>query len=128
MHLLLSVNNPLINSLQLVKKMVRFYPLEQAMVQMERKVMEGALFYQTMAEHEIFPKRMVSLVKVGEEVNKMAEVFEKLNQQYADETENASKAISSVLEPILIIFIGLFVGIILIAMYLPLFEIGSGMQ
>jgi type IV pilus assembly protein PilC len=98
------------------------------MVQMERKVMEGALFYQTMAEHEIFPKRMVSLVKVGEEVNKMAEVFEKLNQQYADETENASKAISSVLEPILIIFIGLFVGIILIAMYLPLFEIGSGMQ
>ena len=74
------------------------------------------------------PKRMTSLIKVAEEVNKLADVFEQIQKQYSDETENSSKTISSLLEPFLIIFIGLFVGIILIAMYLPLFEIGSGMK
>jgi type IV pilus assembly protein PilC len=129
MSLLTGVNNPLVNSITLVRKMVRFYPLEKALGEIEQDILNGALFYKAMSRHtDIFPKRMISLVKVAEEVNKLAEVFDQIRKQYADETENSTKTISSLLEPFLIIFIGLFVGVILVAMYLPLFEIGSGMQ
>lgn len=128
MSLLIRVNNPLVSSMLLVRKMVRFYPLEEALHQMEEDILKGALLYESMSKHKIFPKRMVSLVKVAEEVNKLAIVFEQIQKQYESETENSSKTISSLLEPFLIIFIGFFVGVILIAMYLPLFELGSGIQ
>lgn len=128
MALLTGVENPLVNSINLVRKMVSFYPLEKALEEIEQGIIRGNLFHKTLAEHDIFPLKMVSLIKVGEEVNKLSEVFMQLHKQYASETENSSKTIGSLMEPILIIFIGLFVGIILIAMYLPLFEIGSGMQ
>lgn len=127
MNLLIRVNNPLVSSLVLVKKMVRFYPLEIALEEIEKDILQGELLFQAMAKHTIFPNRMISLIKVAEEVNKLDEVFDRLYNQYTEETENSSKTISSLLEPFLIIFIGLFVGVILIAMYLPLFEIGSGM-
>ncbi len=128
MSLLIRVNNPLVGSMGLVRKMVQFYPLETALVQMEEDILKGSLLCDAMAKHAIFPKRMVSLVRVAEEVNKLATVFEQIQIQYEGETENSSKTIGSLLEPFLIIFIGFFVGIILIAMYLPLFEMGSGIQ
>lgn len=128
MSLLTGVNNPLVNSIALVRKMVKFYPLEMALVEIEKDIVNGALFHTSLAKHSIFPKRMTSLVKVAEEVNKLTTVFQQIHKQYSDETENSSKTISSLMEPFLIIFIGLFVGVILIAMYLPLFEIGSGIQ
>lgn len=128
MSLLTGVNNPLVNSISLVRKMVRFYPLERALSEIENDIINGALFHTSLAKHSFFPERMVALIKVAEEVNKLTTVFEQIHKQYSDETENSSKVISSLLEPVLIIFIGLFVGIILVAMYLPLFEIGSGIQ
>ncbi|MBL4707499.1 MAG: type II secretion system F family protein [Flavobacteriales bacterium] len=128
MSLLIRVNNPLVSSMLLVRKMMKFYPLEEALIQMEKDILKGSLLYESMSKHSIFPKRMVSLVKVAEEVNKLTIVFEQIQSQYDSETENSSKTISSLLEPFLIIFIGFFVGIILIAMYLPLFELGSGIQ
>lgn len=128
MNLLIRVNNPLINSIALVRRMVSFYPLENALKSMENDIMKGSLLHESMSKHSIFPKRMISLIKVAEEVNKLAIVFEQIQIQYESETENSSKTIGSLLEPFLIIFIGFFVGIILIAMYLPLFELGSGIQ
>lgn len=128
MSLLAAVNNPLVNSIALVRKMVQFYPLEKALLKVEEDILRGSMFYEALSKHSIFPKRMISLIKVAEEVNKLSAVFHQIQKQYANETENSSKTIGSLMEPFLIIFIGLFVGAILIAMYLPLFEIGSGMQ
>jgi type IV pilus assembly protein PilC len=128
MSLLIRVNNPLVGSINLVSKMVRFYPLETALAEMEQDILKGALLYESMKKHRIFPNRMISLIKVAEEVNKLATVFEQIQIQYESETENSSKTIGSLLEPFLIIFIGFFVGTILVAMYLPLFELGSGIQ
>lgn len=128
MALLTSVNNPLVNSLALVRRMVQFYPMEIALDATEKDIVNGELFHTALKKHNIFPKRMVSLIRVAEEVNKLEDVFKRLNKQYTNETENSTKTISSLLEPILIIFIGSFVGVILVAMYLPLFDIGNIMQ
>jgi type IV pilus assembly protein PilC len=71
---------------------------------------------------------MIALVKVGEEVNQMGLIFEKLSNQFSDEVEHETKVLGSLIEPALIIFLGLFVAIILISMYLPLFQLSTSIQ
>ena len=68
---------------------------------------------------------MISLLKVAEEVNQLDTMFAKLAKQYSDEVEHQTSIIGSLIEPIMIIFLGLLVAIILVAMYLPLFQMGS---
>ena len=68
---------------------------------------------------------MISLLKVAEEVNKLDEMFKTLATQYSTEVDHRSKILGKLIEPILIIFIAGFVAIILIAMYLPLFELSK---
>ena len=65
------------------------------------------------------------MVKVAEETNKTEYVFEKLNAQYNADIQQKSKMLSTLLEPLIIIFVGLFVGVILISMYLPMFKLSS---
>ena len=65
------------------------------------------------------------LIKVGEEVNRLDYFFEKISVQYTEEVEYRTNTISSLLEPFIIIFLGLIVGVILIAMYLPMFQMSN---
>ncbi len=68
---------------------------------------------------------MLSLIKVAEEVNQLDVIFGKLAKQYGDEVEHQTSLIGSLIEPVMIIFLGLLVAVILIAMYLPLFQLSS---
>ena len=80
-----------------------------------------------MSKFPIYDKRMVSLVKVGEEVNQLDTVFNRLKTQYMDDVDYQTGIVGSILEPLMIILIGLFVGVILIAMYLPIFKLSTSM-
>jgi len=62
---------------------------------------------------------------VGEEVNQLGPLFGQLAHQYNEEIEHRSALMGSLIEPILIVFIALFVAFILVAMYLPLFELSN---
>ena len=128
MNLLISSKIPILRAIDLIKKMIGFYPIEVALTQIEAEILQGNSLHQSMSAHEVFPKRMVSLVKVGEEVNQLEEFFEKIAKQYTDEIEHQTGLIGSLIEPIMIIFLGLVVGIILIAMYLPLFQLSNSFQ
>ena len=68
---------------------------------------------------------MVSLIKVGEEVNQLDIVFNRLKNQYMEEVDYQTSMASGILEPLMIVFVGIFVGIILISMYLPIFELST---
>lgn len=125
LNLLIGAGLPLVEALELVGKMVRFYPLERALLTIQDGIMKGDALHESLARYPIFPRRLVSLVKVAEEVNQLDLIFGKLAEQYQGEVEHRTSLISSVLEPVLIISIGLFVGIILVAMYLPLFKLGT---
>ena len=105
--------------------MIDFYPIEVSLQQIELQILQGVPLNQGMSEHNIYPKRMVSLVKVGEEVNQLELFFDKIAIQYSEEVEYQTAILSSVIEPIIIIFLGLIVGTILISMYLPLFKLGN---
>jgi type IV pilus assembly protein PilC len=125
MNLLISAKTPLITAIDLVKKMVGFYPIEVSLQIVQDDILKGVPLNQSMSKFKIYNKRMISLIKVAEEVNQLDSMFEKLAKQYSDEVEHQTSILGSLIEPVMIIFLGLLVTIILIAMYLPLFQMST---
>lgn len=114
-------------ALDLVRNMIEYYPMEQALEEVKNEVVkEGKLLNESLAKHSIFPKKLVALIKLSEEVNAPELIFEKLHQQYSAEIEHQQAVVGKLIEPIFIILLGVFVGFILVAMYLPMFEMSSG--
>jgi type IV pilus assembly protein PilC len=68
---------------------------------------------------------MISLLKVAEQTNQNEYIFERLTRQYNEDIQHQSKLLSTVLEPLIIVFLGAIVGVILIAMYLPMFKLST---
>lgn len=116
---------PVLNSVQMAKRMIRFSPLQDALTKMEDKIMKGVSLHESIKGNKIFDNKMASLIKVAEETNQTEYIFEKLNQQYSQEVQQKSKLLSTLLEPFIIVVIGLFVGVILVSMYLPMFKLSS---
>lgn len=116
---------PMVNSIQLVKRMIDFYPLQSALETVEEQLLKGASLSQSLKQHKLFDDKMIALVKVAEETNKTEFIFDRLNQQYNTQVQQQSKMLSTIMEPIIILFVGILVGVILIAMYLPMFKLSS---
>lgn len=125
MALLSAAKVPVVSSIGLVKKMIAFYPLQQALQQVETGILKGAALSESLRQNNIFDAKMIALVKVAEETNTTEFIFERLHQQYHIEVQQRSKTLATVTEPLIIVFIGVLVGIILIAMYLPMFKLSS---
>jgi type IV pilus assembly protein PilC len=127
MNLLISAKNPLLNSIGLVKKMIDYYPIQTALTVVEDDIMHGKLLNESMREFSIFPKKMNALIKVAEEVNKLDVIFKSLDEQYTKELDYQSEVFGKLLEPFIIVFISVIVGFIVVAMYLPMIEINTGL-
>jgi type IV pilus assembly protein PilC len=125
MELLIGSKIPMLQSIQLVKQMVGFYPIEKSLDEVEENVLSGISLNKSLSYHSIYPKKMISLIKVGEEVNQLDLFFNKISEQYSDEIEYQTTLLSKFMEPLIIVVLGGIVGTILIAMYLPLFKLGQ---
>ena len=101
------------------------YPIETSLVEVKNDILGGKPLHASLSKFSIYNKRMISLIKVAEEVNQLDTMFKKLAQQYTEEVEHQTGILGSLIEPIMIIFLGLLVAIILVAMYLPLFQMSS---
>lgn len=123
--LLTTAKVPVLNSIQLTKKMIDFYPLQAALANAESSILSGKNLSESLKKHNVFDRKMISLLKVAEETNQNEFIFERLTTQYNEEIQYKSKMLSTVLEPLIIIFLGAFVAIILIAMYLPMFTLST---
>ncbi|MEQ9187499.1 MAG: type II secretion system F family protein [Cryomorphaceae bacterium] len=128
MHLLLASHHPLVKSLALVRSMVAYYPIEQSLQNAEELIISGKSLSYVFAQSKFYPHKMIALIRMAEEVNQLDTVFARLHEQYSNEVKYKSELLSNVLEPVMIIGIGVSVGIILVAMYLPLFQLSSGIQ
>ncbi len=125
LSLLLGSKVPLTKSISLASQMVSFYPLLTPLKEIEKDLINGLAFHKSISRHEIFPKRMSSLIKVAEEINHLDTYLQKIANQFMEDVDYKISIISNLLEPIIIIILGTVVGLILIAMYLPLFELNS---
>lgn len=125
MQLLISSRIPLLKAISLSRKTIGFYPLEVALQKIEVSVMSGRSLHDSLSDFKVFPAKMVQLVKVGEEINKLEDFFKNLGDQYVQEVEYQTNTVSKLIEPLIIIFLGLVVGFILISMYLPMFQMSN---
>lgn len=125
MRLLVSTDIPLLRAISLVRQMVNYYPIETSLLIVEQDLMNGESLHASLGKFSFYPAKLVQLIKVGEEVNRLDYFFEKISAQYTEEVEYRTNMISSLLEPFIIIFLGLVVGLILIAMYLPMFQMSN---
>lgn len=125
MRLLTETNTPLLQALELVRQMITFYPVEQSLRLAQGDILLGSSLSTALSKYDFYPAKFIQMIRIAEEVNKLEHFFEQLSQQYTEEVEYKTNAISGLLEPLIIIFLGLVVGVILIAMYLPMFQMSS---
>lgn len=116
---------PMLNSIQMARKMLKFFPVQDALDTMEVRILQGISLHQSLMGNDVFDHKMISLVKVAEETNQTEYIFKKLNEQYVVELQQKSKMLSTIMEPLIIVIIGFFVGVILVSMYLPMFRLSS---
>lgn len=116
---------PVVNSIQLVKQMIDFQPLQTALENVEQDILKGNSLSDSLQKHAFFDDKMVALVRVAEETNQTEFIFDRLNKQYNTQVQQQSKMLSTIMEPMIILFVGVIVGVILIAMYLPMFKLSS---
>ncbi|MNK23699.1 Type II secretion system protein F [compost metagenome] len=125
MNLLITSRTTLINSLSLTSKMIGFYPIEKSIEAIKEDITKGASLSSGLRKHDVYEDKMVSMIEVAEQVNQLDIMFERLSEQYNEDINHQTKMIGVVLEPLIIIIIGLVVGVIMISMYAPMFDLSK---
>src|SRR5258706_14190730 len=117
---LVSSGVPILQALTIVKETAGNVILSNAVVKIHESVKEGETITAPLEGSGVFPPMVVSMVDVGEQTGAMPEMLLKIADNYDEEVDNAVAAMTSLLEPIMIVFLAVIVGSIVIAMFLPL--------
>ena len=96
--------------------------IESALADVSTRVQEGARISEPLAENPIFPPMVSQMVKIGEETGELDKMLGKIADFYEDEVDASIQALTSIIEPVLMIGVGIMVGTIVISMYLPMFK------
>ena len=96
--------------------------VEDALEEVRAKVHEGVPIAEPLSENPVFPPMVSQMVKIGEETGELEKMLAKIADFYEDEVDAAIRALTSIIEPIMMILVGAMVGVIIIAMYLPMFK------
>ena len=126
--ILVSNGVPILESMDLVAKTVSNRPIEIAIIEAKEKIKEGEKIADTLRKNAFFPPLVVQMVSVGEQTGKLGEVLEQISEFYEEEVEISTATLISVIEPVMIMGLAVIVGIIVMALYLPIFKMYSKMQ
>src|SRR5437868_585561 len=99
-----------------------------AISEVHDRVKEGESIVQPLETSGAFPPMVISMIDVGEETGQLPEMLLKIADVYDDEVDNSVAALTSLLEPMMIVFLAAIVGTIVVALFLPLISIISGLQ
>ena len=119
---------PILQSLDIVGETSGNVVLVKASRDIQESVRKGESLSGPLANHWIFPPMVVSMIDVGEETGQLPEMLLKVADVYDDEVDNTVAGLTSLMEPIMIVFLAVVVGTIVIALFLPLISIISGLQ
>lgn len=126
LYLLTSSGVPLLHGIKLLEEVITFYPYRNSFHEICVLLERGELFTTGLALHpHIYNRKLITLLRVGEETNKLPFMLQKQGNELTVELEYKLKSLGTMLEPILIICIGIMVAVILISMYLPMFKLGG---
>jgi type IV pilus assembly protein PilC len=113
----------IITSLEITGQTAGNWVVEDALANVRQKVHEGIPIAQPLVESSVFPPMVSQMVKIGEETGELEKMLGKIADFYEDEVDAAINALTSIIEPIMMLFVGAVVGVIIIAMYLPMFKL-----
>lgn len=120
---LVSSGVPILQALTIVKETSGNVIVGNAVAKVHESVKEGETITQPLDASNIFPPMVISMVDVGEQTGALPEMLMKIADTYEEEVDNAVSAMTSLLEPIMIVFLAVIVGSIVIALFLPLIEL-----
>ena len=120
---LVSSGVPILQALTIVKETAGNVIIANAVSAVHESVKEGETITAPLEASGVFPPMVISMVDVGEQTGALPEMLLKIADNYDDEVDNAVSAMTSLLEPIMIVFLAVIVGSIVIAMFLPLIEL-----
>src|SRR5437868_9935091 len=125
---MISSGVPILDALEVVAKSAGHTVIEKAIRYTKLKISEGKTIGQPLAETKVFPAMVVQMIGVGEATGAMDQMLTKIADFYDDEVDAAVSALTSMIEPVMMVFLGAVVGGFLIAMYLPIFTIAGAVH
>jgi type IV pilus assembly protein PilC len=118
----------IIKALEITAQTSGNWVVEDATANVRLRVQEGSTIAQPLIDTPIFPPMVSQMVKIGEETGELEKMLGKVADFYEEEVDASIQALTSIIEPIMMIGVGIMVGIIIIAMYLPMFRMLSLIQ
>jgi type IV pilus assembly protein PilC len=115
----------IIKSLEITGQTAGNWVVEDALANVREQVHQGVPIAQPLVESPVFPPMVSQMVKIGEETGELEKMLGKIADFYEDEVDAAIQSLTSIIEPLMMILVGLMVGVIIIAMYLPMFKLLS---
>jgi type IV pilus assembly protein PilC len=112
----------IIKALEITGQTAGNWVIEDALAGVRARVHEGVPIAQPLLENDIFPPMVAQMVKIGEETGELEKMLSKIADFYEDEVDASVQSLTSIVEPIMMIGVGVMVGIIIISMYMPMFK------
>lgn len=116
---------PILSAMETVAKTSGNWAVEKAVMEAREAIREGEKIAEPIAASGIFPPMVTQMIKVGEETGNLDEMLTKIADFYDIEVDAAVKGMTALIEPMIMVFLGVVVGGIVIAMYLPIFSMGE---
>jgi len=116
---------PILEGLIIVAKTAGNKIVEEAIMQTRQSVSEGKTLAEPLSKAKVFPAMVTQMISVGEATGALDNMLNKIADFYDEEVDSAVAALTSLLEPMLMVFLGVTVGFVIIAMYMPIFQMGS---
>ncbi len=124
---LLSSGVPILQALQITRDIIGNRVLSDALDRVHDRVRDGEPLATPLEQQRVFPTMVTSMIDVGEETGELAEMLNRIADNYDEDVDNAVNSITSIIEPIMIVMLALIVGTIVIALFLPIVSIIQGL-
>jgi type IV pilus assembly protein PilC len=124
---MISSGVPILDALEIVAKTSGNVILEEVIYEVRASIAEGQTIAEPLSETGIFPAMVVQMISVGEATGALDTMLEKIADFYDDEVDAAVEALTSMLEPLLMVFLGGTIGGMVVAMYLPIFKMAAAL-
>jgi len=115
----------IMRALEITAQTAGNWVVEQETDNLRHRVEEGASIAQPLIESDVFPPMIAQMVKIGEETGELEKMLSKVADFYEDEVDASIQALTSIIEPLMMVGVGMMVGVIIISMYLPMFKMLS---
>jgi type IV pilus assembly protein PilC len=118
---------PILDALEIVARTAGNVVIEEIIYEVRSSIAEGQTIAEPLSENDVFPGMVIQMISVGEATGALDSMLEKIADFYDDEVDAAVAALTSMLEPLLMLFLGGAIGGLVIAMYLPIFGMAAAM-